>query len=103
MKRDYGIELSPKHDGYKRGLASMMYKFIDKKIGAGTKAKLKSYTNDRSKKFKKRKVYLRFKINIWSADLADIRSLSSTNRSVKCLFCVIDVFTKYTWVKTLKD
>ena len=38
IKRDYGIELSPKHDGYKRGLASMMYKFIDKKIGAGTKA-----------------------------------------------------------------
>ena len=29
-------------------------------------------------------------------------SLSSKNKSVKCLLCVIDVFTKYAWVKTLR-
>ena len=29
-------------------------------------------------------------------------SLSSLNRSVKYLFCVIDVFTKYAWVTPLK-
>ena len=29
--------------------------------------------------------------------------LSSKNRNVKYLLCVIDVFTKCTWVKPLKD
>ena len=30
-------------------------------------------------------------------------SLSSMNKSVKYLLCVIDAFTKYAWVKALKD
>ena len=30
-------------------------------------------------------------------------SLSSKNRNIKYLLCVIDVFTKYAWVKPLKD
>ena len=30
-------------------------------------------------------------------------SLSSKNKNVKYLLCVIDAFTKYTWVKPLKD
>ena len=30
-------------------------------------------------------------------------SLSSKNKNVKYLFCAIDVFTKYAWVKPFKD
>ena len=30
-------------------------------------------------------------------------SLSSKNKNVKYLFCVIDVSTKYAWVKPLND
>ena len=30
-------------------------------------------------------------------------SLSSKNKTVKQLLCVTDVFTKYAWVKPLKD
>ena len=30
-------------------------------------------------------------------------SLSSTNKNFKYLLCVIDVFTRYAWVKPLKD
>ena len=30
-------------------------------------------------------------------------SLPSKNKNVKYLLCVIDVFTKYAWVKPLKD
>ena len=30
-------------------------------------------------------------------------SLSSENKNVRYLLCVIDVFTKYAWVKSLKD
>ena len=55
------------------------------------------------RKFERRKVYARFKDNILAADLAEMGSLSSKNKNVKYLLCVIDVFTKYAWVKPLKD
>ena len=32
-----------------------------------------------------------------------MESLYSKNKSVKYLLCVVDVFSKYTWVKPLKD
>ena len=32
-----------------------------------------------------------------------MESLPSTNKNVKYLLCVIDVFTKYAWIKLLKD
>ena len=46
---------------------------------------------------------MRFKGNIWAADLAETGSLSSNNKNVKYLLCFIKVFTKYTWVKPSKD
>ena len=55
-----------------------------------------------TKNFKRRKVYGRFKDNIWAADLAEMESLSWKNKIFKCLSCVVDVF-KYAWVKPLKD
>ena len=39
---------------------------------------------------------------MWAPHLAEMGSLSSKNKNVKCL-CVIDVFTKYAWVKPLKE
>ena len=50
------------------------------------------------KKFKRRKVYSRFKDNILAADLAQMGSLSSKNRGDKHLLCVIDIFTQYSWI-----
>ena len=41
--------------------------------------------------------------NIWGVDLADIQSLSKYNRGIKYLLCVIDLFSKYTWVVPIKD
>ena len=55
-----------------------------------------------TKKFKKRKVYARFKENICAADLAEMESLSSKNENVKYLLRVVDVFTINAWVKSLK-
>ena len=55
------------------------------------------------KKFKRRKVYSRFKDNIWAADLAEMESLSSNNKIFKYVLCVIDVFTKYAGVKHLQE
>ena len=111
----YYIASNPKYDGYQRGLASMVYKFFDKKsTGSGFK-KLKNTTKPNSsiladehhkpiiRKFNKRKVYSQFKDNIWGVDLADMQSLSRKNKGIKYLLCVIDLNSKYTFVIPLKD
>ena len=111
----YDITSNPEFDGYQRGLASMVYKFFDKKsIGSGFK-KLKNTTKSSSsilanelhkpiiKKFDKRKVYSQFKDNIWGVDLADMQSLSRKNKSIKYLLCAIDLYSKYAFVIPLKD
>ena len=55
------------------------------------------------KEFKKISVYERFKDNIWAAYLAEMGSVSSKSWNVTYLLCVIDIFTKYSLVKPLKD
>ena len=90
----YDIASNPKYDGYQTGLASMVYKFFDKKsTGCGFK-KLKNMVKQSSsiladerhkpiiKKFNKRKVYSQFKDNIWGVDLADMQSLSRKNKGI---------------------
>ena len=98
-----------KYDAYQRGLASMVYKFLDKKSSGSGVAIEPNYqlANELHGhiiiKFKRRKVYSSFRNNIWSVDLADMQSLSKYNRGIKCLLCAIDLFSKYVWVVPLKD
>ena len=107
----YNIASNPKYDGYQRGLASMVYKFFDKKsMGSGINT-IKSSSSILAdelhkpiiKKFKKRKVYSQFKDNIWGVDLADMQSLSRKNKGIKYLLCIIDLYSKYAFVIPLKD
>ena len=97
----YEITKNGGYDGYQRALASMVYKFFEKKTGspASVNEKLpEELDKPVTKKFKRRKLYARFKVNIWAADLAEMESLSSKNKNVKYLLCVIDDFAKYAWV-----
>ena len=48
-------------------------------------------------------MYARLKDNIWAADLAEMRYLSSKNRTVKYSLRVTNVLTKYAQVKPLRD
>ena len=121
----YDIASNPKYDGYQRGLASMVYKFFDKKstaepsalarsslerMGSGFK-KLKNSSSILAdelhkpiiKKFDKRKLYSQFKDNIWGVDLADMQSLNRKNKGIKYLLCAIDLYSKYVFVIPLKD
>ena len=107
----FNIAKHSKYDGYQRGLASMVYKFFDKKSkGSGVNIPLefnkqlaKELHKPIIRKFKKRKVYSGFKDNIWGADLADMQLISKFNKGFRFLLCVIDIFSKYTWVVPLKD
>ena len=70
----YDIASNPEYDGYQRGLASMVYKFFDKKLAGGGFKKLKNTTKPSSsiladelhkpiiRKFNKRKVNRNLKI-----------------------------------------
>ena len=93
--RAYELARNRNYDGYQRALASMVYKFFDKKAASGIKVNkqlTKELHNPVIKKFKRGKVYVRIKDNIWAADLSEMRSLSSKNKNIKYLLCVIDVF-----------
>ena len=84
----------------------MFYKIFDRKTGSETSVNeqlAEELHKPAVKKFKKRKIFARFKDNIWAADLTQMESSPSKNKKVKYLLCVIDVFTDFAWAKTLKD
>ena len=106
----FKIASDQKYDGYQRGLASMVYKFFDKKSqgkGLPNNNENRQLANELHKpiitKFNKRKVCSSFKDNIWGVDLADIQLLSTFNKGFRFLLYVIDIFSKYAWVIPLKD
>ena len=89
----------------------MVYKFFDKKSKVSSvniKVKNNKQLAEELHKpifrmFKKKKVYSRFKDNIWGADLADMQLISKINKGFRFLLCVTDIFSKYAWVVPLKD
>ena len=103
----YDIASNPEYDGYQRGLASMVYKFFDKKsVGSGIASS--SILADELhkpiiKKFNKIKLYSQFKDNIWGVELADMQSLSRKNKGIKYLLCAIDLYSKYAFIAPLTD
>ena len=69
--RAYEIARNHGYDGYQRPLASIVYKFCDKKTRSEISVHeqlAKELHKPVIKKFKRRKVYARFKENIWAAD-----------------------------------
>ena len=87
----FNIAKNPKYDGYQGQLASMVYKFFDKKAansGFNIYANKSAFSNEKlaeilykpvTKKLKKIIVYSGFKDNIWGADIGDLL----INRQVK--------------------
>ena len=55
------------------------------------------------KKQKKRAIYFGLRDNIWGADLADMQLTSKFSKGVRFLLCVINIFSEYVWVVSLKD
>ena len=75
--KSFKIGSDPKYGGYQRRLASMVYKFFDKKFSGSRVNKPNYQLEDELHKsiigtFNKRKVYSSFGDNIWGIDLADM-------------------------------
>ena len=70
-------------------MANVVYKRFDKKIKANVNQVLaQDLHKPVIKKFKRRKVYERFKGNLWAASLAEsASSYSKKNHGVKYLLC----------------
>ena len=94
----FDIAQNPKYDGYQRWLASMVYKFFNKK-SAGSGVNIEVKHNEKLaeelhkpiiRKSKKRTVYSGFKDNIWGADLADMQLISKFNKGFNLdSYCVL--------------
>ena len=108
-EKAFNIANNPKYDGYQRGLASMVYKFFDKKSrGSGIKNNIKenkgdSLQNSQLANELHKPMYSSFKDNIWGVDLADMQLISKYNKGIRYLLCAIDLFFKYAFVVPLKD
>ena len=109
----FNIAKNPKCDGYQSGLASMVYKFFDKKfVSSG----INRHANNENplelaeelrkpiiRKFKKGTVYSGFKDNISGVHLADMQLLNKFIKRFRFLLRAIDILSKYAWVVPLKD
>ena len=64
-----------------------------------------SYTKYRQakKKFPRLAVYAKHKNEIWCADLAQVDKLAEWNNGIKYLLVVVDVFSRYVRVETLRN
>ena len=101
MLRDKAFEIASNrnYDGYERRLASMVFKFFDKKSAWGSD--IKSMPNQLQladelhkpiiRTFERSKVYFLFKDNICGANLDDIQLISKYNKKTMFLLCVIDL------------
>ena len=104
---------APRVNGYQRGLASMVYKFFNKRTKrSGINNRGNLLVNSKLaeelykpviKKFKRRKVYSNFKNNIWGVDLADMQLISKHNKGIRYLLCVTNLLSRYAWVIPLKN
>ena len=87
----FNIAKEPKYDGYVCKLASMVYKFFDKKT-SGSGIKNENISNKELaeelhkpiiRKFNKIKVHSPFIDNIWGIDLADMQLISKSNKGFR--------------------
>ena len=99
-ERAFNIAKDPKYDGYQCRLASMVYKFFDKKTSSRTVRNEifsnKELAEDLHKpiirKFNKKTVQSLFIDNIWDAYLADMQLISKFNKGIPFFYYVLLIF-----------
>ena len=111
----FNTAINPKHDGYQQQVASLVYKFVDKKSsGRGIKIIIIKELAEELRKWIIKTyycliipliIYLISSLidNIWDVDIADMQLISKFNNRFKFSLCVIDIYSKYAWVVILKN
>ena len=98
--KTFNIAKKLKYNGYQRGLASMVFRFFDKKSSGGAnkneimsnKELAEELHKPIIRNFKKRKVHSSFVDSIWGADLADMQLISQFHKGNR--FCyVLSIFS----------
>lgn len=103
--KTFGFSKNLKYVVYQRGIASMMYKFFDRKIfGGAVKNKImanqlpldlatqqiaETLCKPFIRKFGTRMEYLSFKSNIWGTENEEMQLIIKTNKKFLFLLCVI--------------
>ena len=54
-------------------------------------------------RFRRRQIFTKGIHDLWQVDLVDMQSLVIHNDGVKYLLTCIDTFSKYVWVRSLKN
>ena len=106
----FNIAKNSMYNRYQRGLASMVYKFFDKKSpGRGVNINVKpneqlaeEWYKPIIRNFQKGTIYSKYRDNTWGTDSADMQLISKFNKGFRLLLRVIDIFSKYPWVVPLK-
>ena len=107
----FNIAKDPKYDGYQLGLASMIYKFFNKKT-SGSRIKNDNISNKELveelrkpiiRKINKRKIHSPFIDNTWFSGLSDMQLISKFNKGFRSLLYIIDIYRKHACVIPLKD
>ena len=62
-----------------------------------------NFTKQLLENLKEERFHSSFKDNIWGVDLSDMQLISTFDKGIKYLLCVIYLFIKYAWVVPLKD
>ena len=62
-----------------------------------------NFINQLSKHLRKQEFIHHVKTRLAGANLADIQLISTFNKGIRFLLCVINIFSKYAWVIPLKD
>ena len=96
----FNIAGDPKYDGCQRGLASMVYKNSNKKTADSS---IKSMPQNEQLAEQLHKPIIRIQRQYLGTNLADMQLINKFKKGFRFLLCVIDIFSKYTWVVPLKD
>ena len=105
------VYVSPKHAASFSGL-DKLYCMAKNKFPSVTRKKYENgqkiifpirYTDPLEEPFNRNKLYAPEIDSLWEADLAIVQDVAKENDGVNCLLVVIDVLSKYVWVRAMKN